>query len=858
MRNRHAAGIWLTSLFAGAFALLSAASLLAASAPPTVVRPSQEAEGTSDEASLNARRTEWMERIHRAAPGTDWRAIEQANRMESILRRENSPQAHLGLGQWTERGALNVTGRNWCSALSGNGFNLYVGSANGGLFRGNVSGGGAWTPLSDNIGYAVEHVAVIPGAPDQLVTADNGRVFRSPDGGNIWSVPTGLPEAIWYTHRLVQEADTPTTMFLLVDGWIWLGASWDHNQHLLRSTDGGATWTRVHSEPLATVPDMWVSRTGASALYLAVGNVLKKSVDHGVTFTVVGSLPSASERVKLVGSEAGAPQFYAALQNAGAWTLYSSANAGLSWTSRGPLTDFYGTLFTPMTDATQVFYGGINCHRSTNSGASFSLINEWFEYYSSPDDKLHADIFGMTSHIVSYPPTRAAGGAGIPFDELIMFHTDGGTYSMPVTGTTPGNLTRFGFSNAQYYSVLSTLGEADVLSAGSQDQGYQIAHPDLATTLPDLTQMISGDYGHLTSSWPDRSRMVWSVYPGFILLQTGVGATPDLEFPSFPSDDGIQFLPYIVADPDDPNSVLFCARHIWRITRTGPGTYTQTMLPMDFGVNAIVASLAIAPSDHSRWYAVTYDGSFYRSDNHGATWTITTASLPDAHYFYGSEILVSSTEKNLVYVGGAGYSNPAVYRSTDGGSLWTAFNTGLPSTLVFGLVFESHVAENTLYAATEAGPYRYDSGSGQWQSLLSTACCAPMTSYWDVESIEQRGIVRFATYGRGIWDYATFATLDTPKPDAGPSVRLAISPNPTARASQLDFDLPNAGRVQLEVFDVAGHRLATPFDGWHPAGHGRVAFSTQLANGRTLDPGIYLVRLKTESDMDVRKLLIAK
>ena len=53
------------------------------------------------------------------------------------------------------------------------------------------------------------------------------------------------------------------------------------------------------------------------------------------------------------------------------------------------------------------------------------------------------------------------------------------------------------------------------------------------------------------------------------------------------------------------------------------------------------------------------------------------------------------------------------------------------------------------FAATRAGPYRFDNDTGVWAGILDLT--APMTTYWDVESLDDR--VRFATYGRGIWDY---------------------------------------------------------------------------------------------------------
>jgi hypothetical protein len=118
-----------------------------------------------DEAGLDSRRSEWLEQIHRSAPGTDWRAIESANRLETMLLRQSAPLA-ANSAAWLERGAPNITGRTFGCALASDG-QLYVGSANGGLFRGPETGGTDWAPLMDNVGYGTRRAAAAAGGGEQ-------------------------------------------------------------------------------------------------------------------------------------------------------------------------------------------------------------------------------------------------------------------------------------------------------------------------------------------------------------------------------------------------------------------------------------------------------------------------------------------------------------------------------------------------------------------------------------------------------------------------------------------------------------------------------------------------------------------
>jgi hypothetical protein len=160
--------------------------------------------------------------------------------------------------------------------------------------------------------------------------------------------------------------------------------------------------------------------------------------------------------------------------------------------------------------------------------------------------------------------------------------------------------------------------------------------------------------------------------------------------------------------------------------------------------------MAFAPTDAQRAYAVTNAGQVFVSDDHAVTWLNTTSAAPGQHYFYGNSIAVHPTNKDEVVIGGSGYSTDGVIRSIDGGQSWFGESTGLPSTLVYDVTYAPD-GSGDLYAATEAGAYRWDRISGQWANIMGIE--APLTTYWSVEAV-QPNIIRYATYGRGIWDYA--------------------------------------------------------------------------------------------------------
>ena len=75
-----------------------------------------------EEASKGDAREEWLELLHQAAPGTDWRAIEHQTRLKRHQAKSRSPlQFRSGCdgglfaegllsGSWYERGSINQAG----------------------------------------------------------------------------------------------------------------------------------------------------------------------------------------------------------------------------------------------------------------------------------------------------------------------------------------------------------------------------------------------------------------------------------------------------------------------------------------------------------------------------------------------------------------------------------------------------------------------------------------------------------------------------------------------------------------------------------------------------------------------------
>ena len=78
---------------------------------------------------------------------------------------------------------------------------------------------------------------------------------------------------------------------------------------------------------------------------------------------------------------------------------------------------------------------------------------------------------------------------------------------------------------------------------------------------------------------------------------------------------------------------------------------------------------------------------------------------------------------------------------------------------------------------------------------------------------------------------------------ATPVIR-SVYPNPFNPMARIAFALPEAGEVELEVYDMAGRRVATVFQGRLEAGEQVKVWNGRDARGQVAAAGTYLVRLR--------------
>ena len=83
-------------------------------------------------------------------------------------------------------------------------------------------------------------------------------------------------------------------------------------------------------------------------------------------------------------------------------------------------------------------------------------------------------------------------------------------------------------------------------------------------------------------------------------------------------------------------------------------------------------------------------------------------------------------------------------------------------------------------------------------------------------------------------------------------------PNPFNASTTLRYDLPNSGRINLAVYNLAGQEVVHLAGGWRPAGTHQGVWNGRNSRGVEVASGVYFARLEMELGVYTHKLLLLK
>jgi len=83
-------------------------------------------------------------------------------------------------------------------------------------------------------------------------------------------------------------------------------------------------------------------------------------------------------------------------------------------------------------------------------------------------------------------------------------------------------------------------------------------------------------------------------------------------------------------------------------------------------------------------------------------------------------------------------------------------------------------------------------------------------------------------------------------------------PNPFNPSTTIAFDLPQAGKVTVIIFNTLGRQVRRLHQGLYPAGHHTLKWNALDDKGRAVSSGIYVLKVTTNDEIKVRKLTLMR
>ena len=738
---------------------------------------------------------------------------------------------------------------------------FYVGQGDGGVWKSDDYGR-TWNPIFDSQpSQSIGAIAVAPSNANTLYVASgeglhrpdlsvgNG-IYKSTDAGKTWQ-HLGLRDGEQIPSLAVDPRD-PNKVFAAVLGHPY-GPS--EERGIYRSTDGGATWTKVlfkdantggsqvaidPTNPDVVYAALWESTLGPwedGNSYEGTKGGLFKSTDGGVTWKqLTRGLPENVVHIQVALSASDEKRLYVTLAtthesgyaSAAGLGVYRSDDAGENWYKatddpRPALKIGGGDLPIAVVDPKNpdvIYSASIVTERSEDGGKT------WMSLRGAPGGDDYQNLWINPDN-----------------PNIILLVSDQGAIVSVNRGETWSSW--YNQPTAQLYHVAATSSFPYQVCAGQQESGsvcISTRGNDGEITFREWHPVGVIEYGYVAPD-PLHPEIVFGAGRSEVSrydMATGQvqDVTPiPVRDPAYRSDRTEP----ILFSPLDPHDLYYAANMLFEtkdygrtwttispdLTREHSGQPASLKPLPDKDQarrrGAIYAFAASFKSSNTLW-AGTDDGLVWTTRDHGKNWkNITPPSLTpwskitqiSASHFDDNTAFVSVSRMRLDDM------KPYIFRTRDSGATWEPITQGLPTDSPVDTVREDPIRKGLLFAGTETSVWvSFDAGD-HWQQLQFNL---PHSSMRDLLIKDNDLIV--ATHGRSFWvlddisPLRQLADLKAPflfKPGNAWRVRRSTNPdtplpidepageNPPDGAV-IDYALPQeaTGPVTLEILDGAG------------------------------------------------------
>lgn len=682
--------------------------------------------------------------------GKYYQAVQQAAQ-QSVKDAKAAQRALPSTAPWQSLGPLNVWGRMLCVALNPRNPNtVLAGSASGGLWRSHTGGlGGDWSRVS--LGFPALGIAsiAIDSVDTNLIYIGTGEVYnyrnthhgvairptrgsyglgilKSKNGGATWtkSLDWTMNQERGVQTIRINPRNSRTVIAGTTDG-------------IFRTTDAGITWQLVLD--VTMVDDIVYHPADTTFMLASCGNFgspgggIYLSVDGGESWYPMNNLPPYTGKIHLATVAHSPDVVYASAADdeTGEGALWRSDNFGASWDSvrvyRCPpfMPNCGNTMFGVQgwyshfvaahpTEANILIHAGVQLTKTSDGGVTFL-----------PGAGSHADHHGYAHH-----PTNP---------DILYVATDGGIFITDSFGNLFQNASQ-GLQTTQFYNGFGTSAtDADFARGHVQDN--------------------SAFRYNGTSSWPSSGadEVGWTVIDPtndnivYATLRQGSAVVKSTNrggsFSGFPAFTGFgAWNSPLVISPSNPSVLYFGQDRIYK-TANAAGSWQQTSNILDGNPSISMAISATNPDTVFVGTAPVFVRSHvFRTTNGGGSWQDVSSTLPDR---YPMDIAVDPTDSRVVYVAFGGFDGGHLFKSMDGGASWTDVSGTLPNVPTTAVVVDPlnpnivYVGNDiTVYVSTNAGTTWYEYSTGLPEAVIVA----------DLVISPPNRTLRVATHGNGVFE----------------------------------------------------------------------------------------------------------
>ena len=738
-------------------------------------------------------------------------------------------------GTWTPRtdtlpslstGALAVAPSNDLVVYDGTG----EGALSGDSYYGNgilksTDGGFTWSHVSGDffVGVSISRLAVDPNDANHLYASVlRGRggarrvsppihstygLWESKDGGVSWTLLKAAPAISLGATDIRLDPQSPKTLYAS----FWGDA-------IYKSTNGGATWAPI------------MNGLPAGANYLAVPTRFSLGLSH----------PAGQSAVLYTGFD-----WVDAAGNHQAARIFKSTDQGASWTvlpTGGATPDdsvldycttqcFYDNVVEPDPTNPNILFvaGSFGYSLSPPSGGIFRS-DDGGQTWKNIGWDLHPDF-----HALAFDPNNSA---------HVLVGNDGGVWFSPDRGGRPnatdplsaadfqnGDLNGRGLDITQFTSIATNpsfpagpgFGPGARIWGGSQDNGTERK----SATSNTWFDLASGDGGQVLVD-PTNFNYVYGTYFGISPYRfTDGGST---FFSNQYIENGInladrsEFYTPFTMNQLNPNQLFLGTYRLYRTDNAkaasagdvlwkaiSPDLTTGCTGTAPNGARNCTLS-AIGVGGGTAVYTGSLDGLVYFSPDAqvsaNPTWTQVgihgTAgnphSLPNRPVAW---IAVDRSNNRTAYVAFNGYNAATpkqpghVFKTTDAGNSWTDISGNLPDNPVNSITLDPSYP-NTLYAATDVGPFVTYNGGANWTALGTGF---PVVAVDQIDLDTAHRVLAAGTHGRG-----AFKISDTSAPVPALVISKADAGVPVGPGSNINYtitvqNIGNAAATGVTITD---------------------------------------------------------